>query len=1471
MKPGEPQLDEILATALELAGAEERRRFLDEACADSPALRSEVESLLAAHGAAAGFMQTGGMARPESTSPLPGEQPGMRIGHYRLLEPIGEGGFGVVWMAEQESPVRRRVALKIIKVGMDTREVVARFEAERQALALMDHPHIARVFDGGATDSGRPYFVMELVRGVPITEYCDSAQLAPAARLELFLQVCHAVQHAHQKGVIHRDLKPSNVLVTELDGRAVPKVIDFGVAKATATRLTEKTLFTRFNQWIGTPAYMSPEQAGLASLDVDTRSDVYALGVLLYELLTGRTPFDTKRLLEAGFEAVLRTIREEEPPKPSTRLSTLGDLELGAIARQRGAEPAKLHRLIRGDLDWIVMKALEKDRTRRYETAAALAADVRHFLREEPVGAAAPTFTYQLSKFIRRNRTLLTAATVCVIAILAGAGFSFWQAYRATVAAAAAEQGRQQANLQAAIATAVRDFLERDLLAQATPWAGGEPKPEPDLNVRTLLDRASGKIAGKFTNQALVEASLRATMANAYHDLGEYQTELAHARRAAELFTRELGATNTRTLEARVETADAYRHLRQWPDALREFQEVRALNEQIHGPTHTNTLTSLRLLGVTLAEAGQTGDGQAMLEEAIRRNDAAGGAGEPRARELLKNLAATCANAGQRDRAEALYRRNLELTRAHVQPANRETLGSVYALAFTLHQERKLAEAETLYREASDLADRLLRPGENDGTILANLASVLTMQDRPDEAKSTYERALALRRAATAADSPESVDLLLGYAGLLSRQERFAEAEPHLREAIRIADRQPSPERTDPFLPRVLLATVLQSSGRTEEAARMVNELEARLSRRAESTAATHRDRALLSAVIRLQGRLAEGERLIHRNWETAAWAALDESALQGDRPHDTAAPGVILGRLAPLLATASATNRASAMAFWARGAYRGRQGHSAEAAEDLARCFEPSPDLLCLPLAALALDADASADDTRYRQKLWARYRRAPGRVTRGPIEYVPGVGWQPRTNAPGEPVTAAAVALALSLNPAGPPNENAAMLAAFAVEHGAQHPDLPGFQLALALTDYRRGQCAAAADGARRCLAASNPPPATLVMAHALLALAERQLGHADAAARALQSATQAITAQYTPPPGTELDLGPDWPEWIAARALVKEAARPAPSTKAPPRVAARVNGDVILEQEVRDRMQVEAAKLRELWLPKPTNDMPALLTPEFRRRLAELREQTLEELIDRMLIVQDYDRQGLRVRPEDLEEAVSQRIAQFYHGDRTSFRGALAAKGMTESAFRSIVEKDIACACLTRQQLEQVPAASRADAERFYQEHPAQFAEPEAFDVSLVTIAKASTNSTTTLAAQRREVEALRARLAAGADLAAAARDRETPPQPRSGGHLGWVQRDQFNPDLLPAVTALSPAGLSPVVETATHFFLIQLQGHRAAGVKPFAAVEPSIRDQLERERRAAARTQWLGELRRPARIERETPAPDDDGSP
>jgi WD40 repeat protein/serine/threonine protein kinase len=412
-------LEAIFFAALEKGSAEERAAYLDEACAGDPTLRRRLVKMLAASAHAGSFLeQPAGSAVATADLDPRGEGAGTVVGAYKLLEQIGEGGMGTVWMAQQTEPVKRVVALKLIKAGMDSRQVITRFEAERQALALMDHPNIARVLDAGASDSGRPYFVMELVKGIPITQFCDEKRLTPAERLELFIPVCQAIQDAHQKGVIHRDLKPSNVLVGMYDGKPIPKIIDFGVAKAAGSAsggLTEKTLVTSFGTVIGTPEYMSPEQAQLDNLDIDTRSDIYSLGVLLYELLTGTTPLHRKRFRQASILELLRVVREEEPPRPSTRLLTTA--ELPTIAASRNTEPRKLTGLVRGELDWIVMKALEKDRARRYQTASGLAADLRHYLDDEPVQACPPSAAYRLRKLVRRNKALFTTAAVIAVAL----------------------------------------------------------------------------------------------------------------------------------------------------------------------------------------------------------------------------------------------------------------------------------------------------------------------------------------------------------------------------------------------------------------------------------------------------------------------------------------------------------------------------------------------------------------------------------------------------------------------------------------------------------------------------------------------------------------------------------------------------------------------------------------------------------------------------------------------------------------------------------------------------------------------------------------------------------------------------------------------------------------------------------------------------------------------------------------------
>lgn len=506
MNPTLKEEEDIFDAARLITDAAARRLYLDRACGSDTGLRQRVEDLLLALGPAEDFFTDGGsavqslggelqaLAHSEPTLAADDEQVGRRIGKYKLLERIGEGGCGAVYMAEQEKPVRRRVALKIIKLGMDTKSVIARFEAERQALAMMDHPNIARVLDAGATETGRPYFVMELVRGFKITEYCDANNLTTDRRLNLFIQVCQAIQHAHQKGIIHRDIKPSNILVTLHDGVPVPKVIDFGIAKATEVQLTEKTLFTAYAQIIGTPAYMSPEQAEMSGLDIDTRADIYSLGVLLYELLTGRTPFDPKQLMQSGVDEMRRTLREREPQRPSTILTTLQNDELTATAQHRHAEPPKLISQLKGDLDWIVMKALEKDRKRRYETSNALALDIQRYLNNEPVVARPPSRMYRLQKLVRRNQAVFASGAAITLVLICGLAVSTWLFLREREArkrAVAAEQ--QEARLRQIAERGLENEAElrrqaeaREKITQAAVLIGAHKFEEADRLIEEL-------------------------------------------------------------------------------------------------------------------------------------------------------------------------------------------------------------------------------------------------------------------------------------------------------------------------------------------------------------------------------------------------------------------------------------------------------------------------------------------------------------------------------------------------------------------------------------------------------------------------------------------------------------------------------------------------------------------------------------------------------------------------------------------------------------------------------------------------------------------------------------------------------------------------------------------------------------------------------------------------------------------------
>jgi eukaryotic-like serine/threonine-protein kinase len=623
--PDADRVKEIFADALERPGTE-REEFVANRCGTDEALRTEVEALLAISRGAGRFLSRA------TIEPGGHERAGTRIGPYKLLQLIGEGGFGSVFMAEQESPVRRRVALKIIKLGMDTKTVVARFEQERQALAMMDHPNIAKVLDAGATDRGRPYFVMELVKGDPITTYCDKNNLEIKDRLGLLAQVCQAVQHAHTKGVIHRDLKPSNILVATQDGKPLARVIDFGIAKATDHRLTEKTVFTEFRQLIGTPEYMSPEQAE-GGLDIDTRTDVYSLGVLLYELLTGTTPFDAERLRSAAWAEMQRIIREVEPPKPSTRLSKSSET-LPSIAAHRRTEPRRLGAIMRGELDWIAMKALEKDRSRRYESAGNLGADVLRYLAGEAVTAAPPSTRYRVRKFVRRHRAgVITGGLVFAALVLGMVGTTASllhardqrdraveaesrateQLVKAEKARADADQAREESDRFNRIANAVSDFFTLDVL-NLKPT----PPGMPELTVREVLERVPEKIGQHFSTEPSVEGIIRERVGQLYRNMGQPVRAAEFLERGAVLLAQGLGPENRRTLMARQRLGELYLDLGRYAEAEAAFDQVHQARMRVLGADNNFTWNSMLRRGTARVWGGKIEEGTRDVETAER-------------------------------------------------------------------------------------------------------------------------------------------------------------------------------------------------------------------------------------------------------------------------------------------------------------------------------------------------------------------------------------------------------------------------------------------------------------------------------------------------------------------------------------------------------------------------------------------------------------------------------------------------------------------------------------------------------------------------------------------------------------------------------------------------------------------------------------------------------------------------------------
>lgn len=758
-------------------------------CGGDSLLRGMVEGLLAGEAAPLPFESLADdivAARdviaptvgPGSTTRADDSQLGSRIGRYRVLEKIGEGGFGVVYMAEQEEPVRRRVALKILKLGMDTRQIVARFEAERQALAMMDHPGIAKVHDAGATPAGRPFFVMELCAGRAITEFCDARHLSVRQRLELFGQVCQAVQHAHQKGLIHRDIKPSNILVAEVDGRPLAKVIDFGIAKATQARLTEKTLFTENRQLIGTPEYMSPEQAE-GSLDIDTRTDVYSLGVLLYELLTGSTPFSSRELRSAAFAEIQRIIREVEPPRPSTRLSQNAD-SIAGVAANRSVEPRRLGTLMRGELDWIVMKSLEKDRRRRYAAASDLAADVERFLADQPVLARPATRLYKLGKFARRNKLAVTAGAAIALALLAGLAATTAMYVRADRARALADTQRQRAERESAKARAINSFLVEDMLAAPNPWEGGGR----DVTVAGVLDKAAAQAEQRFADAPEVESVVRRTLADSYRALGLFREADPHYRRALELQRRAGSDGDTLLADTLRAEAANINHLGRPEEAEPIARDALARHTTLYGADSIAVAQSLEVLTDIQTARSQYKEAEQSVREALRIVEAAAANQDRdvmRAR-LTNTLGTVQMYLGDFKQAEATKLDALRQFRDSLSDKHPYAVQVLNDLGTVTTELERYDDTKRYYEEALPILVEQLGP-EHQAVIISrrSLANSLSFLGRNDEAEMELQACIDIDERVRGELHPDTMATINSLATLYLRTRRHADAAPLLR------------------------------------------------------------------------------------------------------------------------------------------------------------------------------------------------------------------------------------------------------------------------------------------------------------------------------------------------------------------------------------------------------------------------------------------------------------------------------------------------------------------------------------------------------------------------------------------------------------------------------------------------------------------------------------------------------------------
>ena len=834
-------------------------------------------------------------------------QPALVFGPYRLLQRVGEGGMGEVWLAEQTAPVRRTVAVKLIKAGMDTRHVIARFETERQALAVMDHPAIAKVFDAGASPQGRPYFVMEYAAGEAITTYCNRYRLSTRERLDLFLQVCEGVQHAHQKGIIHRDLKPSNILVTLLDRRPMPKIIDFGVAKATARHLVDSSMVTEIGMLIGTPEYMSPEQADVTTFDVDTRSDVYALGAVLYELLTGFVPIDAKLLREKGIYEIRDTIRNVDPLRPSVRVKTSLTSTDGAPSARPDA--AGVVRELQGDLDWITMRALEKDRARRYGSVAELVADIRRHLNDVPVVASPPGTVYRMRKFWRRHRVGVSVAATLVVVLIAFAATTAIQAERIA-------RERDRANREAEIAKAVNAFLQNDLLATAGAGTQARPgsKPDPDLKVRTAVDRAAARVQDRFATQPLVEAAIRLTIGITYYELGLYADAERHLERALELrrqglgdehvdtlvamatlteiygmqgkFTeaeplttkaldiqrRVLGEEHPETLRSMDNLGSIYRRQGKYAEAEDLFTKTLAARRRISGDEDPQTLLTTAYLAEVYERQGRYALGQQLSDRVLQTQKRILGEEHPETLLSMNRLAVMYFRQGEYARAAEIFAKVLEVQRHILGDEHPDTLTTMSNLASMDANLGEYDRAEELRVTALEVQRRVL--GENNPntlTMVDNLGALYRAQGKFVQAESILLENLEVRRRVLGHEHPDVLSTMLNLAATYFRQGNYVRAEPLTREVFEVRRRLLGPQNPATIDALVLRSLILFDLQKYEEAERGARDALAAFDKAGTDDWRPHRARALLGATLVGQRKFAEAEPLLLSGYEGIA------------------------------------------------------------------------------------------------------------------------------------------------------------------------------------------------------------------------------------------------------------------------------------------------------------------------------------------------------------------------------------------------------------------------------------------------------------------------------------------------------------------------------------------------------------------------------------------------------------------------